>query len=304
MSSTTRGIFPLHSSLLDPSFGIPTDVTYQIMGFDCPEEEVEDREKEEIILGEVKGHKLLLGLFSTVFKGELFGPAKETRDVIPVRETTPEAFEKMVDYIYSKDIEWGNIKVLEMYEIVNLAERYHLPGLMEEVKIQMEMIPLTMEDVVDVAHTAAQLIQFPDISSTLLLSCAKFVQKSFQTPAQLLQFATNQSGDGQESTVRELLALVRDLPDLPPLKCSNCGEEECQDGKLLVSLDKVTSGCKLAIYLERDFYVYPGERLEVASVVSLDQGNELVEVQMPDGEHLYFPFDITNMEIVVCYKCD
>eukprot|EP00092_Neocalanus_flemingeri_P004322 GFUD01004647.1.p1 GENE.GFUD01004647.1~~GFUD01004647.1.p1 ORF type:complete len:297 (+),score=93.86 GFUD01004647.1:66-956(+) len=296
MSSTTHGNFPLHSSLLDPSFGIPTDVTYQIMGFDCPVEEVEDREKEEILLGEVKGHKLLLGLISTVFKGELFGPVKETRDVIPVRETTPEAFEKMVDFIYSKTIEWGNIKVLEMYEIVNLAERYHLPGLMEEVKIQMEKIPLTMEDVVDVAHSAAQFIQFPDISSTLLLSCAKFIQKSFRTPAQLLQFATDQSGDGQESTVQQLLALVRGLPDLPPLKCFNCGEEECQDGTLLVSLDKVTPGCKLAI---------TSDGIRVVNVVSVDQENKAVEVQFPDGVIWFFLLDMIDEEdFAVRYKCD
>eukprot|EP00092_Neocalanus_flemingeri_P061012 GFUD01073267.1.p1 GENE.GFUD01073267.1~~GFUD01073267.1.p1 ORF type:complete len:162 (+),score=48.74 GFUD01073267.1:1-486(+) len=161
-----------------------------------------------------------------------------------------------------------------------------------------------MEDVVEVAHSAAQFIMFPDISSTLLLSCAKFIQQSFRTPAQLLQFATDQCGDGQESTVQQLLALVRNLPDLPPLKCSNCGEVECQDGMLLASLDKVTPGCKLAI-MNWDFPQHYRGGLNVASVVSVDQGNELVKVQMRIGSHLYIPFDITNGEgIGFCYKCD
>ena len=47
-----------------------------------------------------------MGLFSSVFKGEFFGPAKETKDVIPVRQTTGKSFEMMVDFMYNKIIDW------------------------------------------------------------------------------------------------------------------------------------------------------------------------------------------------------
>jgi hypothetical protein len=80
MSSTTLG--QMLSSLSEPSFGIPTDVTFQIMHF-CSSEVVDGKENDEIVLGEVKGHKLVLGLLSSVFKQEFFGPAKETKDIIP-----------------------------------------------------------------------------------------------------------------------------------------------------------------------------------------------------------------------------
>ena len=58
MDSATHEKFPNHSSLLDPSFGIPTDVTFQIMGF--KNLEIADGLDREVLLGEVKGHKLIL----------------------------------------------------------------------------------------------------------------------------------------------------------------------------------------------------------------------------------------------------
>ena len=84
MSSSTLGIL---SSLIDPSFGIPTDVTFQIMSF-SKNDEPEGEEQERTLLGKVKVHKLVLGLFSPVFKTEFFGTFQETKNVILVRETT------------------------------------------------------------------------------------------------------------------------------------------------------------------------------------------------------------------------
>ena len=73
---------PNHSCLLDPDFGIPTDVTFQIM-------ELEDIENEnEVVVGDVNGHKLILGLYSSVFRRQFYGPAKEVEDIIPIRQTT------------------------------------------------------------------------------------------------------------------------------------------------------------------------------------------------------------------------
>ena len=44
--------------------------------------------EDESVQGDIKGHKVILGMFSPVFKGEFFGPAKEIKDIIPVRHTT------------------------------------------------------------------------------------------------------------------------------------------------------------------------------------------------------------------------
>ena len=151
--------------LLEPSFGIPTDVTFEIMGF--TNIMLENSKEKEAKLGELKGHKLILGLFSPVFKGQFFGPAKETKDTIPVRETTLEAFKKMFDFIYSKEIDWSVLSVLELYDLVNLAKKYDIPALMEQLKKQIDIFHITMENVMEVADMAHQFKQFPDISSAL-----------------------------------------------------------------------------------------------------------------------------------------
>ena len=197
---------PMHISLLDSSFGIPTDVTFMIMGY--KNLQLDNSQEKEVKLGEVKGHKLILGLFSTVFKSKVFGPAKDTKNTIPVRETSLEAFKKMFDFIYSKETDWSTLTVLELYDIVNLAEKYDIPGLMEELKYHLDNIPLTMENVMEVADTAYQFNQFPDFSSSLLLQCAKFIKTNLKSAVSLLKFASDQSGLGKEATVLKLLALI------------------------------------------------------------------------------------------------
>ena len=234
MSSVTKGKLIKLSVLQDPSYGTPADVTFHI------------RDKDRAIPGEVKGHKLILSAFSPVFKSMFFGPLKETREVIPIEQTTLEAFEILVEYIYQKDIDWSKMTVLEMYDIVNLAERYQMSDLMTEIKTQMEVVAITDENLMDTAHIATQFSQFPDVSSTLLNSCARFLQKTKRTPVDRLDFAINQSGGGQEVTTLQLLMLVRDLPTL---ECGNCGEpmEMCMDGKVVETMDKFTIGLKLRV---------------------------------------------------------
>ena len=214
MSSQNLG--KLVSSLTDPSFGIPTDVTFQIMSVRCDE----DVEKNETVSGEVKGHKLILGMFSPVFKSEFFGSLKETQNVIPVRQTTLEAFKTMFDYIYQQESAWSRLSMLELYDVVNLAEKYDVSGLMEELRLQMTTLPLTLEGLMDVADTAAQFTQFPAIFSTLLLTCAKFLKKTLRTPAKLLQFGNEHAGSGQGDTFIQLMGMVNTLS--VNSKCNDC----------------------------------------------------------------------------------
>eukprot|EP00092_Neocalanus_flemingeri_P060136 GFUD01072039.1.p1 GENE.GFUD01072039.1~~GFUD01072039.1.p1 ORF type:complete len:311 (-),score=66.72 GFUD01072039.1:52-936(-) len=241
METFTKGKFARLSLLQDPAYGVPSDVTFQIVRVTI-EGTAEIRE----VLGDVTGHKLVFAAASSVFRDEFFGGLKETTDVIPVKETTYEAFEKMMFFIYQKDIDWsGGVTVLEMYDVVNLAERYIMPELMDEMTKQMENVPLkNNEDLLNIAHTATQFHHlFPDVSSALLLSCAKFLQKTIPPPAQL-QFAIDQSGTGKEAIVLQLLSLAKDLP---PVECSNCGDVECLDGQGVVGIDQFTVGMKLRV---------------------------------------------------------
>ena len=57
----------------------------------------------------------------------------------------------MIEDIYHVDIDCMNLSLLELYDIVNLAEMYDMPKLMNELIIQMENITLTMDSLMDVA---------------------------------------------------------------------------------------------------------------------------------------------------------
>eukprot|EP00092_Neocalanus_flemingeri_P063116 GFUD01076298.1.p1 GENE.GFUD01076298.1~~GFUD01076298.1.p1 ORF type:complete len:218 (-),score=47.99 GFUD01076298.1:262-915(-) len=81
---------------LDPTFGIPKDVTFTII------------ENGKAVGKGIDAHKCHLALATTVFKAQFFGAARETKDVIPIRGTTRRAFKTMIDFIYGKHLEWKN----------------------------------------------------------------------------------------------------------------------------------------------------------------------------------------------------
>ena len=60
------------------------------------------------------------------FKGQFFGQIPETREIIPIHETTKEAFENMIKYVYRESIDWTSIDAIDMFEVANLAENQNL----------------------------------------------------------------------------------------------------------------------------------------------------------------------------------
>ena len=97
MAGAINGNLPNLPVLQDPSYGIPTDVTFQIQWCD-------DEAKIDCIVGEMRGHKVVLGAASQVFRDMFFGSLKGTDEIITVKQTSPEDFKKMFDFIYNKEI--------------------------------------------------------------------------------------------------------------------------------------------------------------------------------------------------------
>ena len=73
---------------LSPDSGLPADV-FLVQG--------EDGEGDGEKIG---AHSQFLAAVSPVFRQMFFGPIKETAEVIPVKETTAEAFNTMMSYLY------------------------------------------------------------------------------------------------------------------------------------------------------------------------------------------------------------
>ena len=93
--------------VLDASSGIPTDVIFQVHN----------------VVGEsqeFQAHKYYLALVSEAFKARFFGSLRETKDILEVKGTTPQAFEAMINFIYHKDCQWESKSVEELFEIANI----------------------------------------------------------------------------------------------------------------------------------------------------------------------------------------
>ena len=225
------------SQVLDPAFGIPTDVAFNVF----EEDDDQDKSKEYI-----PAHKYFLAVVSPVFKAMFFGLTKETREVVPIRGVNKEAFMIMIYYIYQRKICWEEKSITLLLEVVNLAEMYILPGLMDEVKKPLGTFPLTPDTVVSVANTAQMFSQFQEISSQLLNHCAIFLAtKVVTSKAAILQFATRHIDSPYYATAFKLLELVKDVP---PIRCGNCLQVTCED-RMPVALGSMRKGCRVLIRL-------------------------------------------------------
>ena len=107
-------------NLLNPSFGVPSDVTFTILEGQGPG-----------VLGEVQAHKIILALKSKVFKKMFFTPGEKQETA--VMETSVEAFQKMLDHIYDKKESWTSASLVEVFQVAFMAVKFEVEGLMEKV---------------------------------------------------------------------------------------------------------------------------------------------------------------------------
>jgi len=256
MSRIIKGRAPEYASLLGEQFDerIPFDITFDIVE-KGDEDENRNQVKKNRSKTEVKAHKMILATFSSVFRAMFFGPMRESKDVIPIKETTVEAFKRLIDYFYQVDIDCSEIEIIELIDVVNLAEMYNVPKLKEELIHQMEKAPIAKENLVEVANLASNFSHFEDVSSTLLLNCARVFQREIFTEAEQDQFMQHQHERGEWARIAaaNILALSKTLPPV----CGNCreDEEDCLDG-LLVEHQKIRRGLKVKVDGSQDDYMF------------------------------------------------
>jgi len=264
MSRVIKGRLPELSCLLrghSDGEGCPFDVTFKVVESD----EVADEEDKE---DEVKAHRIILASFSTVFSAMFYGPMKETRDVIDVKGTTVSAFKTMIEFFYQVDVDCTELGIHELFQIVNLAERYNVDRLKEEMKNQMEILSIPMENLMEAVSMASKFANFEAASSALMLNCAKVFRKKTPRMADQFQFIQEQHLCGRGLLVLELLALVKTLPAEP---CENCNEEEiCLRGTPVMKED-LREGLKVKLS-DADFWNGVGDkRYKIAALLLGDQ---------------------------------
>jgi len=155
---------------------LPPDVTFRLI-------------EGEVVVGELKGHKYLLGSVSPVFRKQFFGKLAEKKDIIDIKETTYEAFKYLMNYIYigNSDVE-SDLGLEDMFEIINLAEKYDMKSLSDEVNKLLEELFIEENNVLDVSRTAEVFKHFETVSNQLLLKCSDFLKLILKTDEDLESF--------------------------------------------------------------------------------------------------------------------
>eukprot|EP00092_Neocalanus_flemingeri_P017118 GFUD01018513.1.p1 GENE.GFUD01018513.1~~GFUD01018513.1.p1 ORF type:complete len:285 (-),score=58.94 GFUD01018513.1:89-943(-) len=263
--------FPFCASIsksLDPSFGIPTDVTFQILTSGK----------------EVKAHKYVLALASPVFKKQFFGDAKETEDVIPVKETTEESFKTMIDFTYGKEIDWKEMTIEDLFNVSNMAEKYLNETLMKEVQKVFEDVDITVDNAVTVAATAEEFSQFEDISKALVVHCVKFLKSVLTTQDEFVKFAAKYANTEMSQTA---LSLISKFPEVSPAEkqCGKCGKD-CRQGKGLLTSDHIAVGDRVLIN-DQGKWDYALQRTCRRGVITSKNKN-IIEVKLDDGSQAHY----------------
>jgi len=218
------------STLLSP---IPGDIKFKVV------------DKEDELETTLDGHKIILALHSEHFKNAFFGTGvmfkEQEEGTMVIKDTTKEAFEDFLGFNYEKKIEFEKKTLRELFEILNLAEKYQVKELKDRVSEFIENFtdkaPLTINNVVDVAATAQEFYHFDNLSKALFARCVAFVGSKFSNAQSVLNFV---QGNEDKTTVLKLLQDVEN-----PGYCTNCRQKPCRDKDKVLTSDRLQPGMVL-----------------------------------------------------------
>ena len=138
-----------------------------------------------------------------------YGPLKEDKEPIVIKETTYEAFKNMLNFIHGIGEDWSKVELPELLHTANLAERYHLPKMKLKVQENPENFTVTFENLLETAATAEEFSWLSQESEALLQACSSCLEDSLATPADLEKFIVEQAANKQGMVGLRLLANVK-----------------------------------------------------------------------------------------------
>ena len=159
-------------------------------------------------------HRVLLAAISPVFRRMFFGPMAETKEEMEVKDTSPEAFRAMINYIYTRhphDVldEIGCPETL--LELFALADMYDIPKLKTRIldEVEAEAYEINLENLISLATVANSYRGvYADISNKVLMLCLKFYFRLDATDKDALL----ESSDG---ILQELMEVGRSTLQFP-----------------------------------------------------------------------------------------
>ena len=215
--------------------------------------------------------------------------------IVVIKDTTKAAFEDFVGFHYEKKIEFNKRTLKELFEILNLAEKYQTKELHDKVDRQIKHFPLTMESVVKVASITQEFSQFNNLSENLYTRCVVFIEEHCATVPTILTLI---QGNEDKVTVMALLQDMKatQIPPKPQTRkqddcskcnvqesktCFNCNQKPCRKGTPVGWFDSFRPGTRLRS-LNLDLPTSWREKYRNRLCILISRSGEDVKITWPD----------------------
>jgi len=191
---------------LSEDFGLPTDIKFV---FTTKEEEDGSTSIEEI-----RAHKSILALVSDVFKKCFYG-GLEDNGSIDIEDTTKEAFEAMISFIYNKGIDLRSYDFDMLCSIFYLADKYNITALEEETLKAIKGKNIPSGDVIEIGVLAMTHSIHGNVAEALFEAAARRLSRMFlgdiyKAAEYLAQVDTEDTlGDTRYKSVVKIMARLR-----------------------------------------------------------------------------------------------
>ena len=200
-------------ALLSPNSDVPPDVFFLVATDGHLETEGES----------IGAHRFLLSCVSPVFRGMLLGPMKERGEVIKVKETTHEAFNMMISFIYKVPGQNFNLKDIncpqKLFELLTVVDKYQILSLKTLTSDALASLMISNENLIFAAMVAKKYkLLFEDVSQKLLLRCLNWIKGGGVRDTNTLISDTKKNfPDASLDVLYELLNVDKETFRLPPL---------------------------------------------------------------------------------------
>ena len=139
-------------------------------------------EGEDGKISKIGAHRVLLAGISPVFKRMFFGPMMETKEEMEVKDTSPEAFKAMINYIYAQRSIYHTrcpkskkLGPKTLFELFALGDRYDILNLKNKILDSLCEFEINLENLIYTATVANSYRElFSDLSTKLMMLCLKF----------------------------------------------------------------------------------------------------------------------------------
>ena len=195
---------------LDKDSELPPNIEFKIY----------DR-REEKVVGQLNAHKMVLGMVSPVFRCGFFKMKNHdmVTEEIVIRDTSLPAFKAMIDMIYKKETVATILNGLdrcEMFETLNLSERYDIPSMKKDITKHLLRLPLKKNNVVETAALAKDYSQLGGLQSTckdVFTNCSIYLEREVRTIHELLVFCKEHAESDNVDVALQLMSQMSDITE-------------------------------------------------------------------------------------------